>query len=238
MKEKPDAMTSEQRKRRYKIRGLGLISLGLALFVFMASGLGRVGFGSLLGWVWLSYVLSIFGLADFARSKGRTGGWALLAAFPVVGLILGLAILAVLPEIEALTESRNLTVSIFEGLAACALVLIVVSVSVLFILLADNWSHHSGPEHEQREAKTNLGSIFTNMVAYSAESPDGYAGATLENIGFSTTGTTRYRYTLENVSTSTFLAKAVGIRGSVVGDVWTIDETRNLMDVDPSSTNH
>jgi len=76
------------------------------------------------------------------------------------------------------------------------------------------------------------------MIAYSAENSGvttGFTGATLPIIGFATSGTPRYSYTLEGTATLTFTANATGTGGRVIGDVWEINETKTLTDVDQTS---
>ncbi|MFQ5597807.1 MAG: type IV pilin protein [Nitrospiria bacterium] len=87
---------------------------------------------------------------------------------------------------------------------------------------------------QQTEARTNLGAIFVGMHAYTAPKiDDGFSGATLKNIGYTTSGKLYYTYSLITVTTNTFLARANGIYGRVVGDVWEIDEKKDIQDKDP-----
>ncbi len=119
-----------------------------------------------------------------------------------------------------------------KGFTLIELMIVVAIVGILAAIAIPNFLNYQA-KSQQTEAKTNLGSIFTNMVAYSAESVDGFTSATCcaagNNIGFATTGTLRYAYTMPNPTVSTqFIATATGTGGAVIGDVWTIDHTRNL----------
>ncbi len=128
-----------------------------------------------------------------------------------------------------------------KGFTLIELMIVVAIVGILAAIAIPNFLNYQA-KSQQTEAKVNLGSIFTNMVAYSAESTDGFfsarcctepATATTNNIGFATTGTTRYLYTMPTPAADglSFRATATGKGtggGAVSGDVWTIDQTRNL----------
>jgi len=130
-----------------------------------------------------------------------------------------------------------------KGFTLIELMIVVAIVGILAAIAIPNFLNYQA-KSQQTEAKTNLGSIFTNMVAYSAESVDGFESArccatpptpATNNIGFATTGTTRYAYTMPAppVGGLSFLATATGKTtggGAVSGDVWTIDQTRNLLE--------
>lgn len=123
-----------------------------------------------------------------------------------------------------------------KGFTLIELMIVVAIVGILAAIAIPNFLNYQA-KSQQTEAKTNLGSIFTNMVAYSAEAPDGFVSATITpnggNIGFATSGTTRYTYTLGGLQTNAFLATADGLRGRVISDKWTMDQDRNLSDVLP-----
>lgn len=85
---------------------------------------------------------------------------------------------------------------------------------------------------QQSEARSSLGAIYVGMLSYSAPlGLNGFQGATLDEIGFSPDGMSRYTYTLVEVSIRSFLARALGISGQVQGDVWEIDETKEMKDI-------
>ncbi len=87
---------------------------------------------------------------------------------------------------------------------------------------------------QQVEAQSNLGAIYVGMLAYSAPlGSNGFEGATLDKIGFSSDGMERYSYELVSVGKINFLARALGISGQVSGDIWEMDETEFLNDLDP-----
>lgn len=121
-----------------------------------------------------------------------------------------------------------------KGFTLIELMIVVAIVGILAAIAIPNFLNYQA-KSQQTEAKTNLGSIFTNMVAYSAESVDGYTSATLANIGFATTGTPRYGYVLSGQTLTLFLATATGNGGAVINDRWTINEKRALTDLDKTS---
>lgn len=121
-----------------------------------------------------------------------------------------------------------------KGFTLIELMIVVAIVGILAAIAIPNFLNYQA-KSQQAEAKANLGSIFTNMTAYSAENTNGYTGADLPTIGFSTSGSPRYVYTLSGVATLTFTAMASGTSGRVVGDHWTINEQKNLQDTDATS---
>jgi type IV pilus assembly protein PilA len=127
-----------------------------------------------------------------------------------------------------------------KGFTLIELMIVVAIVGILAAIAIPNFLNYQA-KSQQTEAKTNLGSIFTNMVAYSAEAVNGYTDATCcaanNNSGFATTGTPRYGYAISAMTTTQFLATATGTGGAVVLDVWTINQVRNLTDVNPGSFN-
>lgn len=128
-----------------------------------------------------------------------------------------------------------------NGFTLIELMIVVVIVGVLVAIAVPNFLNYQA-RAQQAEAKTSLGAIYLNMTAYSmgniSPSPnDGFVGANLPAIGFQSAGTPRYSYTLTITQTSVFVALAVGGSGHVVGDRWTINETKTLTDLDPSFSN-
>lgn len=120
-----------------------------------------------------------------------------------------------------------------SGFTLIELLVVIVIVGVLAAIAIPNYLNYLA-KSQQSEVKSNLAVIYAGMLSYAAPLElDGFEGATLQNIGFSTDGTARYTYSLDRVTTSAFLVRAVGISGQVIGDVWEIDETEEFRDIDP-----
>lgn len=116
--------------------------------------------------------------------------------------------------------------------------IVVAIVGILAALAIPNYFNYMA-KSQQSEAKIQLGAIFTHMISYAdGQDNTGFQNATLASIGFAVDGTPRYSYTLEGLATNTFTARATGISGRIINDAWTIDQDRNLVDVDPSEFNN
>ena len=77
-----------QKSRFYAVVGLLLQALGWALHLPVISwAIAAVG-----------SLLLMLAVAYFARSKGRNALWGIVALFPLVGALLGLGLLAALPD--------------------------------------------------------------------------------------------------------------------------------------------
>ncbi|MFQ5579994.1 MAG: type IV pilin protein [Nitrospiria bacterium] len=125
-----------------------------------------------------------------------------------------------------------------QGFTLIELMIVVAIVGALAAVAIPNFLDYQA-KSQQVEARANLGAIFQDMIAYTQPNDvNGFIGSTLSNIGFSTSGTRRYTYTLENISINSFTARAVGFSGRVIGDNWTIDQSKTLVDVDPESFNN
>ena len=79
----------------------------------------------------------------------------------------------------------------------------------------------------QSEAKTNLKRLYVAQEGHHGEF-DSYAS--IEKIGFTALGASnRYRLEVVESSADGFVARANGIKDTVEGDVWTIDEKNQLV---------
>lgn len=120
-----------------------------------------------------------------------------------------------------------------RGFTLIELMIVVAIIGILAAIAIPNMLNYQA-KSMQAEAKTNLGVIYTGMIVYGGNNST-YVGATLSTADFTTSGTPRYSYTLSNLAVETFLATATGISSRVAGDVWTIDQTKTITDVDPTS---
>ncbi len=118
-----------------------------------------------------------------------------------------------------------------KGFTLIELMIVVAIVGILAAIAIPNYFNYVA-KSQQAEAKTNLGAIYVGMLAYTApQGNDGFSGANMTNIGFTTDGTLRYNYSLVNVTTLTFTAQAKGISDRVNGDTWEINEEKELNDL-------
>jgi prepilin-type N-terminal cleavage/methylation domain-containing protein len=111
-----------------------------------------------------------------------------------------------------------------KGFTLIELMIVVAIIGILAAIAIPNFMNYQC-KAKQTEAKSNLGSIRTNMEAYRAEH-DTY-NATLSSIGFATSGNPRYTYTVAAADTTTFTASASGTINSK-NDVWHIIHSGTL----------
>lgn len=112
--------------------------------------------------------------------------------------------------------------------------IVVAIVGILASIAIPNYFNYLA-KSQQAEAKTNLSAIYIGMISYRPPvAASGFAGASLDNIGFDSTGTTRYTYSIVAATTNTFLARATGVSGRVIDDIWEINEDKDLQDMNPS----
>ncbi len=122
-----------------------------------------------------------------------------------------------------------------DGFTLIELLVVITIIGILASLAIPKYFNYLA-KSQQVEARTNLSAIYVGMLAYTAPKElKGFEGATLKNIGFSTDGRSYYTYTLSIVMTNRFLGGAIGVSGQVVGDVWEIDQDREIKDTDPQS---
>ncbi len=100
-----------------------------------------------------------------------------------------------------------------RGVTLIELVVILVVIAIVASLAIPAYTRYLA-KSQQTEAKSNLAAIYVGMLAYSAPLElDGFEGATLEKIAFSTDGMSRYSYSLLDVSINSFLVRWSGMFG-------------------------
>ena len=134
-----------------------------------------------------------------------------------------------------------------RGFSLTELMIVVAIIGILAAIAIPNFMRYQA-KAKQSEAKSNLVAIHTGEVAYFAEN-NKYIDD-FNAIGFGVTGSSqRYYYklgnsslgtmpagcsvsSLDSVTTSGFTAVAIGnIDGDPTCDVWTIDESKTLVNV-------
>jgi len=112
-----------------------------------------------------------------------------------------------------------------KGFTLIELMIVVAIIGILAAIAIPNFLRYQC-KSKQAEAKAALGSIFTNEESYRAEY-DTYRG--LGQVGFDTSGTPRYSYTITASAATTFTAQATGnVDSDAAADVWTINQARLL----------
>ena len=123
------------------------------------------------------------------------------------------------------------------------LIELMVMLSIVLILVAIAIPNYSSSiaRSEQSEAKSSLAEIYVKMMGFNPLSVnngtvlDGFENATLENIGFNPPDNPHYSYSLDSLETDEFKARAEGIAGRVIGDVWIVSEVQKVpFDVNPN----
>lgn len=120
---------------------------------------------------------------------------------------------------------------------------LVVMLTVILILVAIALPNYSSSvaRSEQSEAKSNLAEIYVKMMNFEPLSLEGGTAldgfsrvSSLSDIGFNPPENAYYSYSfVSNPTTNHFTARAEGIAGRVVGDVWEVSEVQKVpLDVD------
>lgn len=112
-----------------------------------------------------------------------------------------------------------------SGFTLIELMIVVAIIGILAAIAIPNFMNYQC-KAKQSEAKSNLGTIRTIEEAYRAEH-DTYT-TSLTGLGFSTTGTPRYSYSVTAADGTTFSAQATGTINSAT-DTWTIDQAADLV---------
>lgn len=114
-----------------------------------------------------------------------------------------------------------------KGFSLIELMVIVSIVLVLAAIAIPNYAS-SIARSEQAEAKEKLAEIYVKMMSFEPSNAlSGFQGATLNNIGFDSPDSPHYSYSLSTTA-GRFSARAEGISGRVLGDVWKINEVKKV----------
>lgn len=117
-----------------------------------------------------------------------------------------------------------------RGFTLIELMIVVAIVGILASIAIPNFLNYQA-KSQQAEVRVGLSAIYTGMMVHYGAADNGYASATLSMIDFTVSGGQRYSYSLSNLTTSTFLATGRGVSGRITGDVWTIDQSKDIRDV-------
>ncbi len=114
-----------------------------------------------------------------------------------------------------------------KGFTLTELMVIVSIVLVLAAIAIPNYSS-SIARSEQAEAKEKLAEIYVKMMSFEPSNAlNGFEDATLVGIGFNPPDSPHYSYSL-STTTARFSARAEGIVGRVLGDVWKVNEVQKV----------
>lgn len=112
-----------------------------------------------------------------------------------------------------------------KGFTLIELMIVVVIIGILAALAIPNFLRYQA-RAKQSEAKTNLGAIYTNEIAYFGENDTFGALASLD---WEPEGRTKYAYATTLANQGSFVAEASAqIDADTTIDVWTVDQDKIL----------
>ncbi len=258
--EQPASSVSEDDKvRRQKYWGLGLVALGLILELlpFLKILPTHPHDDTLATWShFIGVYVSMIGLVLYAKTRGRSTLWCLMAWVPVIGPILGMLGIAIGSRVK--DEKRTLLPRIqgekrYFGWSEYLQGIIIFGIIGFFGAIAvPNFTNYGAPP--QSKAKTGLGGIFTAATSMKAERGT-FVISDISQLGYESARTPRYSfwYSVNGVPTMVpggkakspcdgppttvrVAASATGFTAAAKGNIdndatcdeWSINDARNL----------
>jgi len=189
--QRPDTVLKDDKTRKLKHWGLGLIAIGLVLElspVFLPISLLRQW---LSGWTdLLQIILPIIGMVPcalglilLAKAKGQSGVFGMLALAPVVGPLLGILSIIL---IDACIHKNSWRIG--ASYIATVLVLGILAAIAIPNLLPN---HHEEKHRHQSEAKIGLAGVFAYAAAMKEERKT-FVISNISELEYDRTGSARY----------------------------------------------
>ena len=130
----------------------------------------------------LTWLVTAIGLGRYARWRGRNEAWGLVALVPFLGLLLGYALLTILPPGTQLdtvsSEGKRIKSPALWGL------LLLGPWAICLSLIALWWVEGSKKMHSpQGEAKVGLGGLFTAATSFHEENKT-YVISDIKQLGY------------------------------------------------------